>query len=396
LSGAQQRIHWLIKSLCDEHVVDVVIGAQRRTVPPDDWVRTVGCRSLSVIEEDVPDPRHDPLWGRVPGAISAMAKAAVRQAAPPIIEYRRPRNLQRQLATLPERYDAIVAIRMWVAEAVLASRREPVILDYDDSEAELLEQGILRSGHYKRSALHHLQLIGLRRYEANLPRRHAAVAVVREEDRRRWRDPHDRNVIVVPNGIDIPARRRRAPRHDRILFVGAFFHYPNLEALEWLMKQVMPIVWRTRPDVQVIAAGRRPIPDGWHWLRTTPGLQCMESPDELSDLYDTAGVVVAPIQSGSGTKIKVLEALANGAPLVATAAATHGIPVIPSKHYVRAESPDAFANACLTVLDDPVGAASMCDAGFDLVAQYSWGEIGHRFSQAVARVVDSGGSAPAV
>jgi glycosyltransferase involved in cell wall biosynthesis len=383
LSGAQQRVRELIRALCQSHVVDVIITGQQVVDPPDGWSEQMGCRSVVVLREAPPKTSRDPLWGSLPRVVLAMAKAAVGYTAPPVIEHRRPWRLQGYLASLPTRYDAIVAVRMWVSEAVLASRSEPVVLDYDDSVAELLEQDIHRLGHYRRRLLHRLQLAGLRRYEARLARRHAAVAIVRPEDRDRWQSRDHRNIIEVPNGIEIPARRERMPRNDRILFIGAFFHHPNLEALEWLMKKVMPIVWRTRPEVEVIAAGRRPMPDGWQWLRSTAGLQCVESPPELSALYDTAGVVVAPIQSGSGTKIKVLEALANGAPLVATSAGVHGIPATPSVHYMLADAPEAFAQACLAVLENPGSVDAMCAAGYDFVARYSWEEIGRQFRASI-------------
>ena len=102
-----------------------------------------------------------------------------------------------------------------------------------------------------------------------------------------------------------------------------------------------------------------------------------------------SAVAVVPLQSGGGTRLKVLEALALGTPVVSTSKGVEGIDLTDGVHALVADTPDAFAAAILQLLDDPGLAARMSEAGRTLIAgAYTWDAIGRRLLDVVDGAIE--------
>lgn len=196
---------------------------------------------------------------------------------------------------------------------------------------------------------------------------------------RRWLPrPH---VEYVPSGISLaewPACFSRAAE-DHVLFVGNYAHPPNLEGARWLAREVWPLVLRARPQARLTLAGRAP----------PPAIQALASAsiavpgtlEDLRPLYASASLVAAPIFWGSGVRVKLLEALACGLPVVSTALAAEGIDLRGGASALFAERPAEFATAIVRLLADPalrerLGAAGRAVA----VRDYDWERIGERLA----------------
>jgi glycosyltransferase involved in cell wall biosynthesis len=157
-------------------------------------------------------------------------------------------------------------------------------------------------------------------------------------------DRHAGRVRVVSNAIPVgpPPELDAAP--ESAVFTGQFGYQPNNQAARLLVEQIAPLARRTDPGLQVVVAGAR-CPE---WLLraagTTPGLRVISDPPDLSEVI-RRGVMVVPLLVGGGTRFKVLEALALGAPVVSTAKGVEGLDLTAGRHYLRAESPREFAAA---------------------------------------------------
>ena len=154
-------------------------------------------------------------------------------------------------------------------------------------------------------------------------------------------------VECIPNAI-APRRAQRAPHPDTLLFVGTLNYLPNNEGLLWFLDHVLPRI-RRRRHCRVVIIGRGPLPE----LRAAArrrGVKLLDRVDNLKPHYRYASAVIAPMRSGGGTRIKLLEAASYGVPSIATPQAAAGLYTKDQPWGWVAEGPQQFADACLTAL----------------------------------------------
>ncbi len=111
-----------------------------------------------------------------------------------------------------------------------------------------------------------------------------------------------------------------------LLFVGSYGHPPNRDAALWLASEIFPAVLRARPNARLILAGSAPTQSILSLAGPAISVPGRLTEQALSELYDSARVVLAPLRFGAGVKGKVLEALSLGVPLVTTSVGAQGIP----------------------------------------------------------------------
>lgn len=150
-----------------------------------------------------------------------------------------------------------------------------------------------------------------------------------------------RRVVVAPNGTDavdcLPALTRTADEPIRLLFVGTLAYWPNEHGVAWFVREVLPRIQHqvdARFDVVGDAPPRRV--EG-------PGVTYHGHVADLRLQYEAAHAVVVPLHHGSGTRLKVVEAMAYGRPLVSTRLGAEGLPLADGSHFLAADDPETFA-----------------------------------------------------
>ena len=183
---------------------------------------------------------------------------------------------------------------------------------------------------------------------------------------------------VVANGVDTEYFTPRPdPGGNTLLFCGGLDWYPNGEAMAYFFDQIWPLLERRLPDVRVVVVGRNPP----KWLvqrgASDSRIEVTGFVDDVRKYFREAAVYFCPIRSGGGTRLKILDALAMGVPLVGTTFACSGISVDHEKHVLLADTPEDFVNQTLRVLADPVLRANLAARGRELVCnEYSWSVVG--------------------
>lgn len=280
-------------------------------------------------------------------------------------------------------WDGLVIEHDWAAEwRRELPERVPAALVFQNLTDELLRRQAAASGGIAR--LRSLRDAALSRRETiraapGFERAFACSSVDAEQVTARYGLP----CAVVPNGADITSLAKvdgSGARTDRVLFTGTMSYPPNADGVAWFVDAVLPLLRARRPEVVLEVVGRNP---GEEILRLhDPGrVEIRGRVPDLRPHFEQAGVVVVPLRSGSGTKLKLLEALAAGRPIVATSIGAEGVEVRDGEHLHVADDPDAFARAVDGLLGDPGAAAAMGEAGRRVATdRYSWTSIGTHFA----------------
>lgn len=175
------------------------------------------------------------------------------------------------------------------------------------------------------------------------------------------RDVAGVEVHVVPWEVAV---RKRTPAFDTrhgVLFLGNFSHAPNADAAIWLAEEIMPLVWRQRPDVHCVIAGTD-MPEQVRQLATS-GVEVIGPVPDCGVLFDKVRLSIAPLRFGAGVKGKILDSLAAGVPCVMTPIAAEGMELPAALASLTGQSAAALAALIVSFHDDAKTHARMVRAG---------------------------------
>lgn len=265
----------------------------------------------------------------------------------------------------------------------------PAVLDLHNVYSELA----WRAASEQRSPLARLYLRRearlLRRTEERAARGVDAVFTVSPEDARHFDAWHAGGARVVPNGVDCAAYRHLPigrVGEPLILYVGALSWEPNVAAAEFLAHAVLPAVQHQAPDARVRIVGRNP-PRQLLEMNQLPGVEVLGDVPDVEPHLAAARLLAVPLQTGGGTRLKILEAFAAGLPVVSTAIGCEGLGVVDGAQLSIAER-DRFAEAMVSLLQHPArGRELAAQARTFAEAHFDWGAIGELACAAVAEVL---------
>jgi glycosyltransferase involved in cell wall biosynthesis len=142
-----------------------------------------------------------------------------------------------------------------------------------------------------------------------------------------------------------------------LLFLGSFRHLPNVEALNWFVRRVFPLVREREPGVRLILIGSEPPPR--HSLPGDAAIELMGFVEDVREPLARYSVFLCPILSGSGVRVKLLEAFASGIPVVSTRLGAEGLASVDGEICALADDPETFAAKVLELLENPERACEM-------------------------------------
>ena len=166
----------------------------------------------------------------------------------------------------------------------------------------------------------------------------------------------------------------------------------NLDAVRYFVREILPIIRRTRPDVTFVVTGAT---DGVDIrdLEAEDGVSFTGRLDAVDAILAKSAVCVVPLRTGGGTRLKVLQAMAIGTPVVSTRKGIEGLEVEPERHALVADESRAFAAQVLRLLSEPELGSSLSRNAHALVRErYDWEQIGATLERVVEGAVASHGS----
>ena len=272
-----------------------------------------------------------------------------------------------------ERIDAVHVDQLNMLRFVPDNWTGKVVLDEHNAVwqvVERLKQGThnpLKRWFLRREVRH------MRRLEGLACRRADVVLAVSEQDKLALREVagDEANVIVVPITVDVEqfahARLQREPKPQRLLSIGTMFWPPNSEGILWWLSSSYAILQQHCPQLCYDIVGARP-PQQLEQLATNrEGVQLHGYVVDVEPFWRTATALVVPLLSGGGVRVKILEAMARGVPVVTTSLGCEGLAVQHNVHVLIADTPEEFSTACLRIMQEPELAKSLMENALELV-----------------------------
>lgn len=202
--------------------------------------------------------------------------------------------------------------------------------------------------------------------------------------------PTVKNIDVVANGVDTAwfnQVKKSLPKDPTILSVGTFKWLPNLEAVEFLVEKVWPLIKKNQPSAKLWIVGNAPTQKVYNYEKIDKSIKVTGGIPDIRDAYASAHILLAPVFSGKGTRYKILEAFATGTPAVATSIGVEGLEITPGKHAIVANTAQEMSDAVIKLLSDKKRQAELAKNGKEFVAKkYDWNIISEKLDHIYLKV----------
>lgn len=267
-------------------------------------------------------------------------------------------------------WDVVVATSPFLVGAARLAGA-PVVLDVDNVEHEVAasmadaERGLAR-------ARWRWEARKIERHERAVAAQVQAVTAPSAHDAAAYTALGAAAVDVVPNGVDLAQWTWRAPSTGSVVgYVGQYGYRPNEQAALELADDLLPAVRQRVPDARAVLIGRAPT--AAMLRRASPTVEVTGALDALQPAVAALRVLAVPLRAGGGTRLKILEAMAAGVPVVSTALGASGLDVADGEHLLVADSQAALVDGIARVIEDDELARRLSAAGRGLVEdRYDW------------------------
>jgi glycosyltransferase involved in cell wall biosynthesis len=266
----------------------------------------------------------------------------------------------------------------------------PVVLDMHNIENHLIAQMKEKGGSIVKHFLYGLEEQRLRKIEEDAWRAcDLCVAVSdRERDIIAEHLAEAEKVLTIPNGVDLErfTYYREKKGENRLLFIGSMDYIPTIDSTDYLLQEIVPLITSQMKGVTIDIVGRR-LGRLRDRVRSDDIVLHENVPDILPFLRG-ADVLIDPLRLGAGTRLKILEAMASGTPVVTTRKGCEGLMVRDREHLIIADSPGEFARAVVTLLTDGPRAGRLAASARSLVEdRYSWKKSVETLAEAMRQLV---------
>lgn len=289
-------------------------------------------------------------------------------------------------------FDAVLALELGTAHYVPADAPIPCVLD--QLEVSPFQKAVLEAPSPRERLRRSLTLIKLRVHIRDLGRRYALWTAVSEAEVQAIKSLAGNAappLEVLANGVDLEGNAyapEAAYENNTLVYNGALSFSANEDAVRWFAAEILPILQQSVPSLRLRVTGRNDGLVAADPLRAMPGVTLTGFLQDVRPAIQSALACVVPLRQGGGTRLKILEAMALGVPVVATSRGAEGITATPGRDILIADTPAAFAEAVLSLRNDPARRASLGAAGRCLVeAHYGWDALGSQLDRSLCALV---------
>lgn len=376
-NGSKIRIKNLLSWLGQHHAVTLLSFADQTDLSPESPEVHSVCLKARVIprREFNPNSRH---------ARFAIIKPKPRS----IVDTFSPEMAQAITETINrQKYDLIIASQIQMAAYYQYFQGVPAL--FEELEIGLFHDRAFSSDGSARFR-HAMTWFKLRMYLMSVLNSFYGCTVTSEQERRkvlRNFPAYKKPIEVIPNGLQMDEYRdiKVDKKNNTLIFSGSFKYHANYDAMVWFIGEIFPSILSKIPDTQLIITGDH----GNQHLPSWKNVTLAGHVDDIKSLIGSCTVSIAPLLSGGGTRLKILEAMALETPVVATSKGGEGLDVIDGKHLLLADSPSKFAECVIRLLNDDDLRLRLVQNASQLVYEsYNWKNVLSNYSRLMYSIVE--------
>ena len=274
-----------------------------------------------------------------------------------------------------EKPDHIFVQLIRMAEYVSKSKTIPKSLDYMDTFSKGIERRMDKASGIKK-VIFRFEFERLKKYEKRVFNWFDNTYIISEQDKASFYFEESNQIKVSPNGVDHnffqPARKTKK-KYD-LVFTGNMSYPPNVNAVEYIAKELMPLLVKRKPDIKLLIAGATP----------TNSVKALSNEnihvsgwlDDIRDAYNDASVFLAPLQIGTGLQNKLLEAMSMEVPCITSQLANNALKAKNNEEILIGNTPEEYVNAVFELLENQELNKKIVKNGKTFVTEtYNWNAI---------------------
>ena len=382
--GAYHRAYHLLRGLSARHSVDLLALAENSAGAEFTSVFSEFCDRVHIL------PFLHPKWQRLfpKRALNPLPSTVAHWTVPAIRE-----RLSRILSE--QNYDAVHVLDLVLAQYFVGENHSlPLVLDRTrvDLQYQLMEFQRLRFS-LKDRLLNLENYVKLWAFERKVAKRTALQVLCGPDDESFVRKYINGTVplAVIPNGVDLEffhpgSSEERRAIDPTIIFCGAMDYNPNVDALRWYFGEIHAALKQRVPDLQVLLVGKGPIPEVKAYSNL-PGVTVTGGVPDVRPYYKRAWLQIVPLRIGGGTRLKIVESLGIGTPVVSTRIGAQGLDLAHDLDILYADTASEFISQTVRALNNSQLRATLEENGRASAEQrLSWKKLGGDLCHAYAHL----------
>jgi len=341
-NGSKIRIFNLLKGISAHHEIILLSFYNNHEDTPsvEDELHSI-CKEVRVVPWKQFSPKS--IRAKI-GFLRSTPRSFLDTFSPEIV-----RNIEQLIST--HNFDLVIASQINMAAYGKYFNQTPAI--FEEAEVGILFEQYKKTSSPIKRFRYWLTWTKHKRFLVSILKHLKSVTIVSQEEKDLLTEAirEHPKLKVIPNCIDITDYEsiNETPRPNSVIFTGAFTFEPNYEAMLWFVSDVLPKIQEKIPDAHLTITGNH----GGRELPPTPNVTLTGFVDDIRPYIAHSMCSIVPILSGGGTRLKILEAMALGTPVIATTKGAEGLDLQAGEHILVADSAQGFANAVISVLRDP-------------------------------------------
>jgi sugar transferase (PEP-CTERM/EpsH1 system associated) len=379
--GASTRSYHLLKALAREHTVSLIA----LTADTSDEAQDAALAEMK-LKQFIKLPLSNSLQSKRMQQVLSILRGRSR-----LLDAYRIEAVQQVLDDLfaSDHYDLVLFESVFMVDYRLPEGTQ-VVIDQHNIEYELLQRTYQREKSLARKWYNWWESRCLKPVELERCRKAQGILVTSEREALLLKSLLPGGVVaVVPNGVDTEAFQVSDPQQllpDSVIFTGTMDYYPNIDGVLYFAHKCWPLIRSKVPTATWQIVGRNP-PAEVQDLAKLAGVSVTGSVSDVKPYLAAATVAIAPLLIGSGTRLKILEALAMGKAMVSTSQGAEGLAVTSGEHLIVADQPEVFAQSVVDLLQNAEQRTALASAGRVLAeTEYSWKRCGDDLIHALEKI----------